>query len=150
MRIATEGQQSRYARGELPEDEILTIARAVLFKGFGAFNRWATGRAHDQMIKALRHVVTCTAAHDSDIELDTVFAESDALTEVEAENLRTLQACANGAKVHPWLVHTGGTVRVTWATHYVTCGSCGAEEGRSSGKVTITWGERELVREYAL
>lgn len=144
---ATEDQRQRFVQGCLPEDEILHIARAVLFKGFGAFGafeRWAKSHALDQMTGELRHAVHCKRnvnAHSS--------GPAEDLSAVEAKNLAALNAVADAARMHPWLVHTGGTVTVAAFTHWLLC-TCEAESSRSSAKVTITWGERELVREYAL
>lgn len=141
---ATEDQRQRFTQGCLPDEEILTIARAVLFKGFGAFPRWAKSHALDQMTAELRHAHHCKRdvnGHES--------GPAEDLSAVETKNLAALKAVADAAFMHPWLVHTGGTVTVTPLTHWLLC-TCEAESSRSSAKVTITWGERELVREYAL
>jgi hypothetical protein len=145
----TPDQRARYVQGALPEEEILQIARAILFKPFGAFERWTTGRERDRMIKALRHGYGCPHTDDSYEWEMLAFEVADAPT-VERANLAAIQAMADGAEIHPWLNQTGGKLRVEAHTYWVTCKGCEAESARSNAKVIITWGERELVREYAL
>lgn len=163
IKEGTDRQRDLYLRGELPEDEMLTIARAVLFKGFGKFSRWAKSHALVGMAKDLRHAVFCKL-HTTKPEIaaaavrlnvegmvgfeDAPFDANEA-TSVELSNLKSLRECAEAAQMHPWLVRTDGTVRVEPITHWLYC-TCEAETARSSARVVIKWGERELVREYAL
>lgn len=163
LKEGTDRQRDLYVRGELPEDELLTIARAVLFKGFGAFRRWAKSHELDAMTKDLRHAVFCklhpvkpeivAAAVRLDVGAMVGFEDSPLdlreCTNVEKSNLASLQACAEAAQLHPWLARSEGTVRVEPVTHWLFC-TCEAETARSSARVIIKWGERELVREYAL
>lgn len=147
---ATERQVELYREGRLPQEEILQIARAVLFKPFGQFERWALSHERQKMIRQIRHVITCDPSYR---DYDRSVEDGDGRFEptgAEASNLAMLCAAALGAGQHPWLERTGGTVKVDPYTHWLSCTKCEGETSRSSAKVTITWGEHELVREYAL
>lgn len=152
IKLGTDRQREFYARGVLPEDELLQIVRAELFKVFGRFDRWSLSHDKPKLVREIRHVVTCDPS-DRDYEH---FVEDDPIdtrrqmSPAEEINFGALVAAAAAPRVHPWLVRTGGTVKVEPVTHWFACTACEGETARSSAKVTITWGERELVREYAL
>lgn len=153
VKLGTERQQALYRDGELPEEEILTIARAVLFKGFGAFERWSLSHEKPKMARLIRHVVGCDPdrreyAHE--VHGPIPYEGTLDTTDVEERNLAALRAMADAAALHPWLVQTGGTVTVTAYTHWFSCMTCDGDIPRVSAKVTVDWGGRELVREYAL
>lgn len=191
LKEGTENQRERYAAGFLPEDELTHLARAILFKGFGEFRRWA-GRDRTAIGLGLKHVPVaaqsgerpevvrdeiirevgmmaaartpemqarydaacgkvagpCPAVGRPDFEIET--AEVDVLTAAEWDTLRKLQDMARAAEVHPWLVRSGGTVKVEPATTWATCKVCKSEACRSHAKVSIEWAGRTLVREYVL
>lgn len=146
----TDNQRERYRDGLLPEDELLTIARAILFKGFGGLDikRWATGHDRAKMLADLKHKPEDHTLYPDDLEFEV--AETAELDAKEYDRLKQLRGAAEAAQVHPWLVRFETKVRVETSTHWVTCKVCGAELCRTSVKVTIPWAGRQLVREYAL
>lgn len=145
LQEASENQQERYAAGMLPEDELLTIVRAELFKTLAdtGVPRWNLSRERPAMAAKLRHE-GCTSAPMLHYETTT----ADELYAGEWDTLRRVRTAATTISGHPWL-RRGGVV-VEPLTHWVTCPVCGAEVCRSFAKVTISWATRTLVREYAL
>lgn len=167
---ATDSQRERYHAGVLPEDELLTIVRAELFKGFTDLApRWNKAKDIDLMIRRLTHgmhtcnscnnhgfhgesgkdwCTTCGTEDTSKVEHETTdVAELDAQ---EWDVLRKLQGAADAVKAHPWIRDHGGAVAVESFTRWVTCTGCAEEACRSTTKITITWAGRALTREYVL
>ncbi len=162
VKLGTPEQQRLYREGRLPDEEILALARHELFFALQAFERWSLSHEKPKMVRQVRHVVGCDPERrDYKHEVEAARPPgaigwppgpraADDLTDVEASNLRTLRAIVELIAGHQWLVNTGGTVTVSVFTHWVSCTTCDGDTARTSAKVSIQWGERELVREYAL
>jgi hypothetical protein len=148
VKLGTEEQGKRYSQGRLPEEEILALARAALFAPFNAFERWSLSHEKPKMIRQVRHAVGCVPEQREYEHVVNSFATD--LTAVEEQNLAALRAGVEVAVMHPWIVNTGGSVAVSVLTHWISCTTCDGDYARTSAKVTVSWGERELVREYAL
>ncbi len=136
-------QRERHAAHVLPEDELLTIVRAELFKELNGLPRWALGRARETMAKELRHT-----GHEHAPQLTFETGEVTELSAAPWEALKKINLAVSRTNQHPWLAR-GGCASIEIATHWVTC-ICEAEVSRSWAKVTIEWAGRVLVREYVL
>lgn len=136
--LGTRDQRERYAAGVLPEEELLALARAELFRRFAGLKRWA-GRYRVTMGMMLKHADGCA---ESDLQFETT-----EVSELDGSEWATLTAIRELAAVaHPWAPE----VAVVTMTHWVTCAGCKAESSRSVAKVSMTWAGRILVREYVL
>lgn len=139
---ASDNQRERYDAGLLPEDELLTLARAELFKAFDGIPRWSWNKH----VRDLRHASDCATKDTSPAYEQCDVGE---VTATEWENLKLVTRAASETNHHPWLDRTGNCV-VEAAAHWLTCPTCKAEMYKVSAKVTIHWAGRALVREYNL
>jgi hypothetical protein len=142
LSLATDNQRERYAAGLLPEDELLAIARAELFKPFDGFKRWRTGSG----------VKSEDVRHDRDCQDRTVIFETTQAGELSHDEwsmYRTIGEARNKSALHSWFTESAA-VTIEPLTHWATCTSCKGEAARSSVKVSVQWAGRVLVREYSL
>jgi hypothetical protein len=154
VRLGTTNQQERFAAGMLPEDELLALARAELFKPFellamDGVKRW--GKDTKVKISEIRHERTCEEREDASpqaILFET--CQAGELKHGEWETYRRFQTTRDIAAEHPWLARVARGVLLEPLAHFATCSVCQAEASRMSVKVTIHWAGRELVREYVL
>jgi hypothetical protein len=144
-------QRERFAAGVLPEDELLGLARVQLFKEF-AFPRWTAHRDHDRMKREIKHKPTCggasgaTSRHAPEYKFEA--CDLDSMTADEWRMFKLFTIAAGRAGQHMWL--KPNSVLIDPVVHFVECASCGAEDARTSIKISIHWAGRVLVREYAL
>jgi hypothetical protein len=136
-------QRERFAAGVLPEDELLALARVQLFKEF-AFPRWTAHREHERMKRELKHKPTCGVAPQYKLEA----CDLDSMTADEWRLFKLFTIAAGKSAQHMWL--KPNAVSIDPVAHFVECASCGAEDARTSIKISIHWAGRILVREYAL
>jgi hypothetical protein len=151
-KLGTTNQQERFAAGLLPEDELLALARAELFKPFETLaqhgvKRW--GKDTKVRPSEIRHDSRgrCDMRHESEITYET--CQAGELTHDEWEVYRLVMTARDEAAKHPWLASTAA-VTIEPLAHFATCTACQAEASRMSVKATIKWAGRELVREYLL
>ncbi len=153
LKLGTDNQRERWAAMLLPEDEILQLARAELYKGFEGLPRWNTREDRREMAISMKHRYGCV--HDNH---GAAWAGSDRyevadvaeLTAKEWERLKKIQALTDALRVHPWLFRAEVVATVESHTHWLTCPGCEVEVTRSVSKVSIPWADHILVREYAL
>ena len=146
LKAGTENQRERWAAQLLPEEEILTLARAELFKGFD-LPRWHTNEVRREMRTAIRHSSGQACA--------TMFPEFEVaeVGELDAsawDALKHLSMLVSTVNQHPWIGLTGEPVTLVTFSHWATCPVCGSEVVRSGSKVSIPWAGRTLVREFRL
>lgn len=153
--LGTENQRERWRAGVLPEDELLQIARAELFKGFGQFTRWHSNHGRREMLlgkRPAKHSATCTTRDYVTSAWHYLFEVADVaeLDGPQWETLKQIQDAAEAVCVHPWMVRQGRRAEVESCTHWATCKECKAEVSRSVAKVSIPWAGHILVREFSL
>lgn len=144
----TPNQQERYAAGFLPEDELLALARAELFKPFDGFKRWAKDTR--LQAKDVRHDKTCEE-HGAPTSAEPIVFETCQAIELSHDEwkiYRSIGEARDTADRHDWLAP--GSVTIEPLAHFATCSVCQAEAVRMSTKVTVAWAGRRLVREYVL
>lgn len=154
----TPNQLERWNAGLLPEEELLSLARNLLYAPF-RFPRWSVNRDRERMAKLakqtlrtrssvefLRHGPACTGTTITDAHLSFASCAADALTADEW----TLYKLYDVARAAVEATTGPGSVRVEPTKHWVTCGRCGGAAYKISVKVSIDWAGRTLVREYAL
>ncbi len=151
-KLGTKNQLERFLAGYLPEDELLALARKVLFAPFDGFERWGK----DTKVKPfeIQHSPRCpchprVGGGSAEVEAEFETAQAGELTHAEWEVYRAMGAARDHASKHPWLVGTSSVTTEPLA-HFATCRKCEAEASRMSAKVTIEWAGRKLVREYVL
>lgn len=149
-------QRSRYEAGLLPEEELVTLARAELFAPFERCARW-----HNRMLRsqAVRHRVQYCHG-----QIDFETCDVDELTSEQWDNLEILRSAMEIARDHHWIVRSvndasarlhvdvrriSGIV-ITTTAHWATCRACLAEESRHTARVQILWAARTLSLEYLL
>lgn len=130
----TESQRERHAADVLPEDELLRVARGVLFAPLAEFPRYRKIEFRD-----IEHGDDCMA--DADM---TTFHDDDAvsldegLTEGQWKALKAIEKAAPaGAVVSP---------RNRW----LKCKGCDETATSIAARVTIQWAGRDLVHYYDL
>lgn len=150
LTLGTDSQRERHVAGVLPEDEIVQLAHAELFKGFAAFPRW-NGRVRTRMLQALRHAKECPRGKSFSRAWGAFEVHDVAELGAEQwERLKQILAMVAAVNVHPWLAGPGLAAFASSMSHWLTCPDCQAEEVRSLTKVSIPWAGRVLVREFQL
>lgn len=150
LRSLTPNQVDRLVAGVLPEDELLTAARAELFEPFDGQTRWAGDKRTTELRQGLRHKDSCRQprALGGPPVVDEEHVNLDTMTATEWESWRVNCCAAALALQHPAL--EPGAVTVEKFRHRVRCATCERVREAASAKVSITWNGRTLVREYAL
>lgn len=149
LKSGTANQRERWAAQLLPEDEILQLARAELYKGLD-LNRWHNHDQRKYLRASLRHTKSYGGVLCSQPAPEYEVAELAELGEHEWNNLKKLQAHVDGINDHPWLFRANQKATLSTFTLWATCPHCEAEICRSGAKVSIPWAGRTLVREYVL
>lgn len=150
VKLGTKNQQERFAAGLLPEDELLALARAELFRPFDGYRRWAK----DTKVRAseIRHKRDCEEASDPMTSDEAIVFETclaGDLTHDEWEVYREMGCARDEAAKHPWLASMASVV-IEPIAHFATCTVCQGEASRMSVKIIIEWAGRKLTREYVL
>jgi hypothetical protein len=138
-------QVERYYAGLLPDDELLALARRILFAPLSGFRRYqnvASARGDQVVAKYLRpadvkHAEGCPAT-DSAIRFFTR-APGDGITGNEWRDFKSVVDAI------------GPSAQVELVEHVGVCTYCRHREAISrSASVRIAWAGNELLREYAL
>lgn len=148
LRQGTENQRERWREQLLPEDEILQLARAELFKGFAEFKRWHSKDVRVELARAMlgkRHEHGC-AFDPPEFEVVDV----GELTAEQWDTFKRIGALADAVNMHPWMFRQKASATVTGFAHWATCLGCGLELSAAGAKVSIPWAGRTLVREFRL
>lgn len=142
-KLGNESQRERYLACELPEEDLLGLARDEVFQPFSRFTKW-------QPLKwsAVEHMPWCKpskSAHPVELGVTT-------LTEDINDNryASMVEVAAMLAQYHPWFMKSGTSPNIEIRQHTAKCKVCGDEIVALSALVTIPWAGRLLSREYAL
>jgi hypothetical protein len=134
----TASQRERWAVGLLPEDELLALARDVLFAPFAPFARWRKLMSSD-----IVHRQTCNGG--------TVTFSTRQPADLSAEEWAILKKITTAATAGKALFREHGTTAtVDLVEHVGSCFKCKAEVFGRSASVRLEWAGRPLSREYAL
>lgn len=146
LKQGTDNQRERWHAMLLPEDEILKLARAELYKGF-EFKRWHSGEIRDELAKILRgkrHDQGCVERPEFEV------ADVGELTAEQWDVFKKISALADAINMHPWMFRQKASATITSFTHWASCLRCGLETSASGVKISIPWAGRVLVREFRL
>lgn len=133
-------QKERYYAGLLPEEELLAVARRVLFAPMSQFRRYSKIVERD-----IKHDDTCGVGAPVQFFTREV---ADGISGQEWHDYRKLHDVVTAS----WQEMPSGThAVVTIVEHVGHCLDCNHRETvRRAAGVRITWAGHELVREYAL
>lgn len=138
----TDEQRERYFAGFLPEDELLMLARDLLYAPFAGLRRWA--KIHQG---AVRHRVGCEVKFTSDAGVSFATRAAQNMSADEWAMFKTILDIANTV-THRRL--DSASISVEVIEHIGECRGCHATVSGKSASVRITWAGRELSREYSL
>ena len=156
----TSDQRLRWITCLLPEEELLHIARAELFRPFGLLTK------RRQMVfadidhpKNASGIWTCLKVPICGIATSRSLSElvewatvpNPSLIEGEYRTLLRIHAGTSELLRHPWMAGAGNdVVSVEVREHTATCKMCGRGTFERSALVTVQWAGRNLSREYVL
>ncbi len=151
VKHGTDEQIDAYNRGILPDAELATIARTVLFADISTtLVRWSGSLRHKLRYR-VRHTASCSFNKSHNLALIAFEAADAAELELhERENLRNIEAAVRKMSTHPWITRGDGSVAITTTAHWAECTECKGEERAIQCRVVVTWAGRELVREFQL
>ncbi len=134
-------QQRMYAAGTLPDDDLLSLARTELFRGFDflGLRRWR--------MMTSSHLPRTECAHPT-VTWDTLAPST--LTAMEWMVMEQVTRMVNETIRHAWVVDSPAIGRVESKLHRGTCGFCGVSIASATAMVAIPWAGRILSREYVL
>lgn len=159
QKCGSEDQIARYARGALPVDELLTMARAELFAPFGGMDlkRFAKSREMVSLHRRIAHSKDCPEIGRDDSEIHEIDLPALVQTPAEQKHLDMLVAHATTAARHEFLQtkflldpSAGDALLIETRTYRATCAACRAHASCTAAKVSIRWAEHTLVREWLL
>jgi hypothetical protein len=134
----TENQMERHLAGLLPEDELLGLARNVLFSPFSGFKRWIKLSPADLMHRrGCRGNVSFTTYSAPDLTADEW---------ARYKTVRDAVSVASSDALKPYDVEIG----VDLVEHVGVCEACANECSARSVSIRIEWAGRPLSREYSL
>lgn len=139
-RHGTDNQRERSLIDKLPTDELLLLARSVLFAPFGNFARYTKIDANE-----LKHERTCRGGK---VTFET--REPEALTADEWSRFKAITLAVSQANQTPLLADNGVSATVEMVEHVGACHSCAAEVFERSASIRMTWAGHRLAREYTL
>ena len=146
----SENQRERWTAGLLPEDELLALARSVLFAPFASFPRWQKLLHQD-----VRHDKSCSGGaitfdtrKPADLTHDE-WALYKKISGVAIEHAYQLHQIRKAAGGEPYQL-TGVTCVPSIVEHVGRCSICPAECFGRAANIRIEWAGRPLSREYSL
>lgn len=168
----TASQQARYSAGTLPEQELLDIARAELFRPLALFAKRTpmgfAGISHPRA-KGLWQCLTVPRASgpvkDPSELVTWGTLPSPDLTESEHDTLKAVNDRAQEITRHAWMTRGQEIARVEARRmynpmpevvgvapreHWGVCKVCGQKASQRSVLVSVYWAGRTLSREYLL
>jgi hypothetical protein len=150
-------QRTRWTECVLPEEELLGIARAELFRPFGMLEK------RRPMVFAdiphptdTRGVWTCLQPvpkipKDASALVTWETLPGPCLTQAEYRTLCRIHEIAAEVQGHPWMKGASAeAVSFEAREHRGTCKKCGGMTYERSALVTVLWAGRRLSREYVL
>lgn len=156
----TSDQRLRWITCLLPEEELLHIARAELFRPFGLLTKRKPLLFADidhpknsSGIWTCLKVPICGPTSNKSLSdlVDWATVPNPTLTEHEHRSLLRVHAGTLEVLRHPWMKGAGNdVVSVEVREHTGTCKMCGRGTYERSALVTVQWAGRNLSREYVL
>ncbi len=147
----TENQRERWVEGLLPEDELLALARNVLFEPFAEFRRWQKLQLQD-----VKHERNCTGGtiafttrKPDDLTADewALYKKISGVAIDHVTRMHELRKAAGGLPYQlTGITKVGGSL----VEHVGTCSHCKAECFGRAASIRIEWAGRPLSREYSL
>ena len=140
VKLGSADQKERWHAGTLPEDELLSLARGVLFAPFNDIPRW-------QMLEPeeVHHTRDCRASK----AVEFMVVDRVRLTRSEWATLNRISALTIVASDLAFLQDVLA-FEVKLRCHLARCSACHAEIDGMSALVSVSWAGRTLSREYAL
>lgn len=140
--VATRGTQNQVERldaGLLPEYELTSLARHVLYEPLASLERWEPIRASEveHLPGCYQRLVRFSTRTPEHLSADEWTLYRQIQTVVEAMNQGHLADHATRAEV-------------SLVEHVGACGGCGAEAYGRSARVAMIWEGHPLAREYSL
>jgi len=151
LSLGTDEQRLRWGTDALPDEELLALARPVLFSEFTGFRKY-----NRMPVSAIAHprgehgVWTCVEGHGRNLPITWSTLPEPVLTALEWESLRRLDVAIASTNRHPWLASAPAGATVETRIHKGTCGACKRSAAETCALVTIAWAGRTLSREYRL
>lgn len=149
----TPNQRERWLANVLPDDELLALARAELFKPLDGVKRWRKIEVSHVRHRGEKCHAMLLGDMTPAIKFETVDPTKQPASGISHEEWRAFKVIRDGVvimQMHEWLRRSGGSVEVQCQTHRATCTACRQVTERTSAIVRVTWAGRTLVREYAL
>lgn len=145
LAFGTDDQRDRWNAKMLPEEELLAIARTVLFKPLEHVPRWK--RIETGELRHLTHLrLGCNAR-------SVEFSTTPSPSEMDAQQWAVLNRIKRATETmnrHDWLRMAQATCELETTEHVARCNLCKATVSRLSASVRVPWAGRTLAREYAL
>lgn len=161
----TPDQRERWAANLLPEDELLVIARGVLFAPFEGLPRYnARSNRPSATIRPIdvHHTDLCGYRRQPREEFDPYVArlarqgairfevaEATELGATEWASLKKMSVLVSQASQHAWIA-PGQGFSLEPRAHWASCTMCHEEIVKHSAMVSVYWAGRTLSREYIL
>jgi hypothetical protein len=134
----TGNQRERHAAGLLPEDELLALARSVLFAPFAWFDRWEKIKPSD-----VHHAACGGLAEFSTRKAPSLLAREWSMFQTILDtSYHANDGILNDLGSQP--------CQVEIVEHVGYCSTCGFEVVGRAASVRIQWAGRPLSREYSL
>lgn len=146
--LGNEEQRTLFSAGRLPEEDLLTLARAELFRPLAAMPRWA-GRDWSKVEQAIAHSGRCWELTSPEALYLHDTAPIKALTLHQWDQQAVIHRAAAEIRRHRWIQNDESVVVVD-TTNTATCHQCSGSACRHVIRVSVAWAGRSLVREYVL
>jgi hypothetical protein len=157
LRLGTADQRERHIAGRLPDDELLAIARPVLFGAFDGFDvrkkmtASAIPHPHSPGSDAWECVVDAAVNRPyTPLPISWSVLPTPVLSVTEWATLTWVNRAVNDTNRHPWLVDAALGATVATRIHKGVCQRCKREAAQVTALVTVAWAGRMLSREYVL
>lgn len=138
-RCGTGNQLERHLAGLLPEDELLSLVRHVLFGPFAEYRRWVKLSPADLMHRRGCHGSVVFTTHPApDLMAD------------EWEKYKAIRDAVHDVNERVLLPVHGVSAKVELVEHVGVCESCGNDCSAVAASIRIEWAGRPLSREYSL
>lgn len=147
LAIGTSSQRARWQNGCLPDEELLLLVRAELFRPFALVPR--RSRKGPAAIQHDGDMAAC--AVDGAIPVRWSIDDDPELSDGHWATLQRILTGCEEARRHAWLRHAPPTcVRVAVRGHHGECLTCHGTFSEIAAMVEIEWAGRHLTREYVL
>lgn len=153
LRRGTCNQRQRWAIGCLPDTELLTLARAELFRPFALMTkrkRLAPSAIPHPITDDTGGSVCFATALNGIVPIRWETTTDPPLTSQEWDTVGRLRGYLDEVRRHPWIEPCAGDARIALRAHRGECETCLGTAHQHTAMVEIEWAGRELHREYVL